>query len=259
MRLTNGCFRVAVCTTALLALPQAASASEAGQEWEFALSPLFLWAQSVNGDSTLRGNTSELNLDFKDDILTNLEGALTFHVEARRGKATLFAQYMFSDLEPGAEATGELAQANVDVDFEELISEVGATWAISETQATRWEFLGGARYIDQELKGTLTLTLPEQERVTAVRGGDDWWHMFAGLRVAHSLSDRWTLRARGDLGYGGTDNTAFNASLMFDYRFSDWGAAFIGARYLYLDYLNSDEFGFDGTKAGPAAGVTLRW
>ena len=245
------------CVVAFGAAPQLALADDLTQGWEFELSPLFLWAQSVSGDSTLRGNTSELDLKFKDDILSNLEGAFTLNFEARRGKAALFAQYVYSDLEPSTELVGDRVSARVDVGFEEHIGELGAAWTISDTQGTRWDFLGGVRYIDQELEGTFTPS--QQERSGEARGGDNWWHTFAGLRVTHQLSDRWTLRGRGDLGYGGTDNTAFNAHLLFNYRVSDWASAFIGARYLYLDYLNSDQFGFDGYKAGPAAGVTFRW
>ena len=122
------------------------------------------------------------------------------------------------------------------------------------------EIIGGARYTDQEINVDLTVNPPppELDLGTQLTGGDDWWHGFLGLRVVHSLSDNWTLVARADGGYGGSDNSAFNAAFHFDWRFNDWGSLFFGARYLSYDY-ESSTFALDATKAGPMGGLTINW
>ena len=74
----------------------------------------------------------------------------------------------------------------------------------------------------------------------------------------HELSDNWTFVGRADYGYGGSDNTAGNFAFQFDYRFNDWGSAFIGGRYLTYDYDDSG-YAFDADKTGPLAGITIHW
>ncbi len=95
-----------------------------------------------------------------------------------------------------------------------------------------------------------------------IGGGDDWWHAFAGMRVFRTLGEKWTFIGRADLGYGGSDNSAINASFMFDYRFNNWGSAFVGYRYLEYDYDNgsdSDRYAFDAYQQGPLLGLTIHW
>lgn len=233
----------------------------AADEWEFSLSPLFLWGVSIDGDSTINGRTAPLDLDFGDDILENMEAVFTFHFEARKGEWGLFAEYQYLDLEPDPSG-GSLGPVSVsaDVDFESTMWELGGTWAFSENDRTRWELLGGARYTDQDIKVDIDISAPPpgEEPSQRLKGGDDWWHPFAGVRVFHALSERWSIIGRADYGYGGSDNTAFNAAFMFDWRFKNWGSAFIGARYLNYDY-DDDSYGYDAAQQGPLAGLTLHW
>ena len=82
------------------------------------------------------------------------------------------------------------------------------------------------------------------------------------------MSDTWTFIARTDAGYGGSDNKAFNAAAMFDYRFKNWGSVFFGYRYLNYDYdydndndndndKAEDTYAFDAYQSGPLAGNKL--
>jgi hypothetical protein len=124
--------------------------------------------------------------------------------------------------------------------------------------------IGGARYTDQEITTDIDITAPPPTAQTQqkLEAGDDWWHAFGGVRVTHAFTDRWNFTARGDLGYGGSDNSAANLGFMFRYRFRDWGSAFIGARYLRYDYDNdssSNGYAYDAAQTGPMAGITIHW
>lgn len=233
---------------------------DAGDEWEFALSPLFLWGVSLNGESTINGKTAPLDLKFGDDILKNMEGVFTVHFEAKKAGWSYFAEYQYIDLNPGSQVQAGPLSIDADITFKEDLLELGAGWAFSDNGRTRWELIGGGRYTDQSInvKVDVSSPVPPIETSGAFRGGDDWWQAFAGVRFAHSLSDRWTFIGRGDLGYGGSDNSSYNLALQFDYRFRDWGSAFFGARYLSYDY-DSSSYGFDAAKAGPLAGLTIHW
>jgi len=238
----------------------------ASDEWEFALSPLFLWGMSIKGDATIGGATAPLDLSFKDDILENMEAVLTVHFEARKGIWTFFTELQYVDLEPTVEVEIGPIDVKGDISFENTMFELGAAYALSESDSTRWELIGGGRYTDQEVGVDVTIPTPMPPPLDEVnidkKGGDDWWHAFLGARVSHSFNDKWSFIGRTDLGYGGSDNKAINASFQFDYRFRDWGSAFAGYRYLQYDFDNdssSNGYAFDAYQQGPLLGLTIYW
>lgn len=247
----------------LLASTNIATASD---EWEFALSPLFLWGMSINGDATIDEATAPLDLEFKDDILENMEAVLTLHFEARKGIWTFFTEAQYVDLGPSVDIAMGPLNVEADITFKNTMFELGAGYTFSYSDSTRWEVIGGGRYTDQDIDvdatASTSLPPPLDEVDIEMEGGDDWWHAFLGVRVAHAFNDKWSFIGRTDYGYGGSDNTAINASFMFDYRFRDWGSAFAGYRYLEYDYDNdssSNGYAFDAYQQGPLLGVTLYW
>jgi hypothetical protein len=238
----------------------------ASDDWEFALSPLFLWGISLKGDATIGDSTAPLDLNFKDDILENLEAVVTLHFEAHKGIWTFFTEFQYVDLEPTTTVEIGPIEVESNVSFKNVLFELGAAYILGESDSTRWEVIGGGRYTEQDIHIDLTLSTalppPLDEINIDQRGGDDWWHAFLGARVSHSINDKWTFIGRTDLGYGGSDNKAINASFVFDYRFNDWGSAFAGFRYLQYDYDNdssSDRYALDAYMQGPLLGLTIHW
>ena len=72
-----------------LASGQAAAENPGG--WEYAVAPMYLWGKNIDGISSIAGMDAPLDLDFKDDILENLDTAFAIHFEATQGDLTLFA------------------------------------------------------------------------------------------------------------------------------------------------------------------------
>ena len=132
---------------------------------------------------------------------------------------------------------------------------MGAGYTLLQSESTRWEVLGGVRWQEHDLDAEIDGPefLPGQ-----IKGGDDWSHGFLGGRVTTSVGKNWSLIARGDYGYGGSDNDAWNLSLIADYRFKGWGSAFVGYRYMQIDYEGSD-YGYDAEQQGPQLGVVFYW
>ena len=263
---------VGLATSSGIALAQSEADSDMASDtnsnngdWEFSLAPLFLWGVNLNGDATIGDITAPLVLDFKDDILENLEGVFTVHFEARKNKWTLFSELQYLDLGPGGSVSMGPITVDADISFKNTMIELGGAYAFSETSKTRWEVIGGLRYTDQDVGVDATLTIPppvDKEIPIDMDAGDNWTHAFAGVRVFRSLNQKWTFIGRADLGYGGSDNSAVNASFMFDYRFKDWGSAFMGYRYLKYDYDNDesiDRYAFDAYQQGPVLGLALYW
>ena len=230
--------------------------------WEYSVTPMYLWAKNINGSSSIGSREAPLDLDFKDDILENLEAAFALHVEAKQGDLTLFAEYNYAKLEPSVEETLGPVTVGADIEFRDTLAELGFAYAFSNSGTTSWEVLGGIRYMEQELDVELNfpnvLPIPLPDKIS---GGDDWVHGFGGVRVTTQLSQNWSFRARADYGYGGSDNTALHGIGFFDYRFRAWGSFFAGYRYLDTDYSNgndgADGYSYDADQQGPIVGISF--
>ena len=235
-------------------------AEESEGEWEFMIAPLFLWGVSMDGEASVDGNAVPLDLDFTDDVMENIDTVFTLHFEARKDDLLLFAEYQYVNLDPTTDASIGPVNVNADIDLTDQTAEMGAGYTLSHTDATRWEILGGLRWKDHDLdvEADVAGPAPGQTVSVPIKGGDDWYQGFFGARVTASLSENWRLIARGDYGYGGSDNDAWHFNAMADYRFKDWGSAFGGYRYMKFDY-EDDGYSFDADQQGPMLGVSIYW
>jgi hypothetical protein len=231
--------------------------------WEYSVAPLYLWGKNINGTSAIGGKDAPLDLDFKDDILEHLEAAFAIHVEAKQGPLTLFAEYNYASLDPSAEETFGPITITADIEFEDIMWELGVAYAFADNGRTQWEVLGGVRYMEQEIDveigkffGPVTGPglIPDE-----ISGGDDWWQGFGGFRVTTKLSQNWSFRGRADIGYQDSNNKSGHAMALVDYRFKQWGSAFGGYRFLDTDYDNgrngSGGYVFNADQQGPVVGV----
>ena len=73
--------------------------SQGSDRWKSTLS-LYAWGMNVDGTSSIGPIDSDVDLNFKDDLLDNLAGAFMVHYEAKKNKLTLFGDYLYSDLDP---------------------------------------------------------------------------------------------------------------------------------------------------------------
>ena len=128
-----------VCLT-LLTANQAYARSGSGNEWNFSLAPMYLWAVSMKGTAQVGSATAPLKLEFQDDILGNLEAVLTWHFEARKNDLTLLVEFQNVDLAPTtALPTGDA----VIVGFKNIMVELGAAYTVLKISQNR---LAGPRW-----------------------------------------------------------------------------------------------------------------
>jgi hypothetical protein len=256
----NLAYTAAVTLVTSIAIGSVPSRAADDDEWEFMVAPMYLWGKSIGGSASAGGNALPLDLEFKDDILENLEAAFAVHFEAKKGNLGLFFEYNYAHLDPSSEVPGLPFDVKTDVDFKDTMIEGGVTWAFAQTNSTRWEVLGGVRYYDQDVVAKISSSVPVP-LPSKVSTGDSWAQPFAGIRATTKLSERWSLRFRGDYGYEHSDNTALHGLFMFDYRFRGWGSVFAGYRYVDIEYDNgssrTDQYGFDGDQQGPIIGLNL--
>ncbi len=262
MRAKTTQFGMGLLMSSALVSPVVADSADG---WDFRVAPLYLWAKNISGSSQVGPSTAELDLDFQDNILENLDAAFAIHVEATKGKLTLYGEYNYASLDPSGEGAIGPVGLDVSITFDDVMWELGGFWEFAETGSTDWELLLAARYMDQDLdvridrlNGPELLPIPSK-----ISGGDDWWQGVFGLRATTRLSERWTFIARGDYGYGDSDNSSLHANLTFDYRFKEWGSAFVGYRYLDTDFSNGergrDAYAFDADQQGPVLGIMFHF
>ena len=173
----RGYLRGAIFSCAILAgsTPGQVFAENAGG-WEYSLAPMYLWAKNIDGTSAIAGMEAPLALDFQDDIFENLDSAFAVHFEATQGNLTLFAEYNYGKLDPSSEVEIGPVQINTDIEFRDVMGELGVAYTFADSGSTQWEVLGGIRQFDQELDVEITTSidgpglLPDN-----ISGGDDWW------------------------------------------------------------------------------------
>jgi hypothetical protein len=240
------------------------STAYGADEWDFQIAPLYVWAKSVDGATALGQADSEVDLDFRDDILENLEAAFMLHAEAARGDLSLFFDYQYSSLEPSAQAAVGPIDIDARVTVDQQLWELGAAYTVYDSGSTTWQVLGGARFMDHDVDLKLRLAGPEGGQVDRkIGGGDEWWMGFAGTRMNMRLSDSWNLRARADVGYKEADNAALHVSIGADYQVNDWVSFTFGYRFMSFSYDSGDpdasRYRYDVDEQGPLLGFIFYW
>jgi len=261
-----------------------AEADDSGLAVEFTA---YAWLTSFAGDAGASGLTNEVDETFygivdESDAVFGLMGAVDMvHDRFVFQINGAFTYAEFSDRETTVFAGPGGGGAEIDVRAE---IEVAAAW---------FEALGGYRFVDEPLSGdetghkrwTLdgygglrvsaldiqqsavadaTVTLPGGEVLV---GGDReslddskvWIEPFIGARLGVSLSERWNLSLRGDVGGFGVDGSDFSWQVIgaAGYRLRQEGwlvDLFGGYRALGQDY-EDDGFVWDVVTHGPILGA----
>ncbi|WP_419174330.1 hypothetical protein [Desulfosediminicola sp.] len=229
-----------------------AGSDRRSNEWHYMLAPMFLWGISVDGTAQIGPVEAPLDLDFTDNVLENLGAVFTVHFEAHKNDLVLFSEYQYVKLEPGASTPGG---GTVDIDFTIQAGELGTGYRVATWGNTEVEPIVGARWAYQKLE------TKAGSGVELISAKEDWWDVFGGIRLWTYFNEEWTLLSRLDIGAGDSD-FVWNASLILDYRFNDWGAVFFGYRWLDYDFDSGsgrDTYAYDALQQGPLAGLQIHW
>jgi hypothetical protein len=231
--------------------------------WEFQVAP-YLWAISMNGDATVKGQEADVDVSFSD-IWDELNLAFMMEYEARKGRLGLWGNTIYANL----------GKSNADVNGIEIEPTVNSlwqgaggfyrlgTWDLADssgkkTPSVTVDTYFGARYTYLDIR----LDIKGADNVD---GDKQWVEPLAGVRTFWDLSERWTINLTGDIGgvaFG--SDFAWNAFGLIGYRFSLFGEdnarAFAGYRALSQDYTDGsgdDKFEWDVTLYGPVLGLAI--
>jgi hypothetical protein len=302
---TFACFFSLICSLVIFEKPVPAAdlqsqpseqlVEPAPKQWEFSFTP-YAWAMSVKGNTTVAGQTIDVDASFldiieKSDTILGLMG----HFEARKGPLALYSDLVWASLtfSGNRSATGPLGGVNVsvdgDLDYKQTIIEAGISYEIgrfnsdavslkdgwgSPTSFTAIDVLAGARYWRESVDFSLNITgagpgvLPpgfqvSGNRVVARSGDMEWVDPVVGLRVRHQFSPGQELQLRGDIGGFGVGSD-FSWQLFGGYscQLGDSWSGVIGYRALSVDFSEESSNrarGIDLIQHGPVFGVSYRW
>ena len=217
--------------------------------WEYTLSPLYLWATGIEGESQIGPVTAPVSIEFKD-ALDNLDTILTFHFEANKGNKGFIANLMHIGLDPESTLPNG---APIATDLTNNVLDLAGIYRPQNTETL--EVLYGLRFTEFGLEATIG------PAPTATIVYESWVDGFVGLRTVLPASDKGRFVLRGDIGAGDSD-MVWSASGLFDYRFNDRFSALIGYRWLDYDYetgSGANRFTYDVTYEGPVMAAVFYW
>lgn len=232
-------------------LAQAADSTDT-KNWEFNLAPFYLWAVTLDGDVTLKGQTNSVKLDF-GDIFDNLGAAFIVHFEGayqNRWGFIFDVNYLYL----GATQSTKLTE--IKVNMEDTIAELDGFYRIQRGRHS-FDAILGARYNKIDVKANFKRLNREP------RGDESWVDPVFGGRYLWKMGDMWTMILRGDIGgFGMGSDFAWQAVGMVEFK--PWKhVSFIGGyRALDMDYESDsglEAFKFDMLMHGPVLGINFSW
>ena len=233
--------------------------------WEFQVAP-YMWFLSLDGDVTVKGRESDLDLNFSDiwDEL-NIAGMLT--LDARKGNWGIFGDMIGANLGKSK----KVGEAKIDPTIKlAMVTAGGAyrlgTWKLSDTAGQDGPTVSvdatfGVRYtyldIDLDFK-----------RIKGISGNKDWFDPLLGARAFFDLSEHWALALNGNVGgFGVGSDFTWGAMGTIGYHFrlfsqKNNAQAAVGYRAIYQDYTDGsgdDKFKWDVTYHGPILGLVIEF
>jgi hypothetical protein len=244
-------------------------------KWQFAVIP-YLWLMGINGKTTVKGRTANLDVSF-GDIWDNLDFAAEVHIEAWKDRFGFFIDTSFAKIS---------LKNDVDLRFDKTLSakfitkfflgEFGGfyragTWPIgggagsNESKANTsltLDLIGGGRY--WYLKNKLDITGPFGLNPN-ISDSQNWFDFIVGSRVNLAIN-KFFVQLRSDVGgfgLGFSSDISWNIAGYIGYELPWYRITpIIGYRALYDKYSNGsgdNRFEWDAWISGPQIGVGFQF
>jgi hypothetical protein len=261
----KGGFAIVMVVALYLVLSiQVVLADDAPQDsaWTFSAAP-YAWFVSLEGDVTVKGEKSHVDMNFSD-IWDQMNIGAMIAFEASNGRWGLLSNVIYANLGQETSTNGIKIEPSIDL---YLISLGGfyrfGTWALSNRPGQNGPSVSidgtaGGRYthinVDLDFKGIGTFS-----------GNKDWIDPVVGMRTLFDFTERWSLTLDGSVGgFGVGSDFTWHAGGLVGYRFDLLGEKdaklFGGYRALSWDYEEGrgrDKFEWNVVMHGPILGLGI--
>lgn len=222
-------------------------------EWQFNLTPFYVWLVNVEGSGQAGSSVENINFDFED--VFDLDAAFLAHFEAmHKSNWGLLIDTNYIGITGGQNFSISSA---LNVDFEATLVEISGLYRINKQDHT-FDLIAGLRYLDMDLD----LHLGGRSNL-AVNTSYDWLDPLIGARWNWHFASNWQLIVRGDVGgFGVGSDLSWQAISLLDWQPFENVSFIAGYRALYEDYEDDDGlelFKIDATFHGPVLGLNFRW
>jgi hypothetical protein len=261
--------------------------------WTFSLTP-YAWATALNGSTTVKGRTTDIDASFID-ILDHTQFPkglfeLAAFGEARYGRFGILADFAYMKLGIGAGIThsrgvdrlNASVGASAGLTVQMVIAELAAYYEVahwggtaSPESGTSLDLYAGGRAWWQKadaevaISGTVNILGLSRtaEGTLSASGNVSWVDPVIGARLRHQLAPQWNLVVSGDVGgFDVGSRFSWQAIGALDYEFKRtkgvvW-SGMIGYKALYVDYSRGSgltNYEYDMTMHGPIFGITARF
>ena len=231
--------------------------SKSGEKWNFQLAP-YAWLAGQKGSmATLPGlPPANIDVDFYDDVLGNINGALFLVGEARKGRFGVFMDLAYTDIEDQNATPGPFFSSLKSRTKSWIVSATGLYRLVQQDRAFL-DAIAGFRYWSVDSKLNLGAgILPAKEKSNK----ENWIDLLIGFKGLWPLWFSKFFLSGGLVigGFGVGSDFMWDAMLNFGYQWTKGLSTTIGYRYLDVDYEN-DGFLYDVAQQGPILGLSWRF
>jgi hypothetical protein len=243
------------CIAGILLLCLSAHAAPGGGErWESQFS-LYSWLAGQKGSvATLPGlPPTDIDIDFYDDIIGNINAAMFLNFEMRKGRWGVLADIAYTDIEDEDATPYELLwQAVTSQTKSWIVSAAGQYRLVDETRSSM-DVFGGIRYWSVDSRLSLTGG-PAQDRKPSNK--EDWFDPILGLKGMNFLgaSDFFVSGGMAFGGFGMGSDFIWDAWANLGYQWTETFGVSLGYRYMDVDYEKGD-FLYDVAQQGLLLGL----
>jgi len=245
-----------ILSVLLLATPVHAE-TETGDRWHFQIAT-YGWLSGQKGTlATLPGLPAvDVDIDFFDDIASNINGAFSLIGEVRNGRVGVVVDVSYSDIEDDDATPGPLF-STLTSRTKTWIASVAGFYRLIEQDRAFLDGMAGLRYWSVDSSLTLGAgILPARE----ISNREDWVDPIIGLKGLMPLggSNFFVSGALAVGGFGVGSDFMWDALINLGYQWTVTFSTTVGYRYLDVDY-DHDGFLYDVSQDGPVLGLSWRF
>lgn len=217
--------------------------------WKFTVSP-YVWMTNLKGNLTVINQNIPVDLNFSEDLLSNLKMAAMVHAEAKKNRLSFMIDIFYAKLGTDGQRTGILNNTrDVRLRLKETMFEGGLGYTFAQTGRFSMDALFGARYFNVNTNVKINDNVIADKDI-------NFLDPYIGVRFINEW-EKWSIRGRADI--GGFDigsHHSYKINGLISYKFSESFATSVGYQIYQPDY-KKDKFRYNIANEGFLIGFTF--